>query len=125
MNKKAIAVDFDGVIHKYSNGWMDGTIYDEPCQGVAKALYELQKQGFEIIIYSTRNYARCRDGKYQNSQVEEMKSYMDKHNIPFDTIHIEAGKPICKLFIDDNAYRFGGIWDDNTIWNILGILKKE
>ena len=29
-----IGIDFDGVIHKNSKGFHDGTIYDEPIEGV-------------------------------------------------------------------------------------------
>ena len=38
MEDKTIAVDFDGFIHKYSKGWHDGSIYDEPVEGAAEAL---------------------------------------------------------------------------------------
>ena len=47
-----IAVDFDGVIHRYSKGWHDGTIYDEPVEGAREALEGLVDKGHMIIVYS-------------------------------------------------------------------------
>ena len=107
---KTIAIDFDGVIHAYSKGWYDGTIYDDPIPGVREALEKLSKR-FRIIIYSTRNYKRVIRGRIQVNQVAEMEQWLSKHSIPYDTIHTKPGKPICKLFIDDHAYRFEGNWD--------------
>ena len=37
-----IGVDFDGVIHKNSKGFFDGTIYDEPLEGTRDSLERLQ-----------------------------------------------------------------------------------
>ena len=48
-----MAIDFDGVIHKYSKGWQDGSIYDVPMPGVKKALAALNKK-FKIVIFSRR-----------------------------------------------------------------------
>ena len=33
-NNNQLAIDFDGVIHKNSKGFFDGTVYDEPINGV-------------------------------------------------------------------------------------------
>ena len=32
-----IGIDFDGVIHKNSKGFYDGTVYDDPVNGVAES----------------------------------------------------------------------------------------
>jgi len=49
----AIAVDFDGVIHRYSRGWSDGTVYDEPVEGAFDALRELMR-AYAVFILTTR-----------------------------------------------------------------------
>ncbi|MDX3019889.1 hypothetical protein [Streptomyces acidiscabies] len=48
-----IAVDFDGVIHTYSRGWQDGTIYDPPMPGALDGLRALMEQD-AVFIFTTR-----------------------------------------------------------------------
>jgi hypothetical protein len=48
-----IAVDFDGVLHAYSKGWHDGTIYDPPIDGALDALLALMEQ-HAVFIFTTR-----------------------------------------------------------------------
>ena len=36
--RRTLLIDFDGVVHGYSEGYKDGTIYDKPMEGVEEAL---------------------------------------------------------------------------------------
>lgn len=49
-----IAVDFDGVLHAYSKGWHDGTIYDQPLPGAFEALRQLMRE-YAVFVHTTRN----------------------------------------------------------------------
>lgn len=51
---KTIAVDFDGVIHAYSRGWDDGSIYDPPLPGAIEALRKLMADGYAVFVHTTR-----------------------------------------------------------------------
>ena len=50
---KTIAIDFDGVIHKYSKGWHDGTIYDKANEGAFEFIRELMKKRVKYRITET------------------------------------------------------------------------
>lgn len=49
-----IAVDFDGVLHRYSLGWHDGTCYDEPVEGAGEALRVLMERD-AVFIHTARS----------------------------------------------------------------------
>jgi hypothetical protein len=100
---KTIAVDFDGVLHGYRDGWRDGAIYDAPVDGAASSLRRLRKHGYRVLVHSTR----------ANDVIHRlrMEDWLKHHEIPFDEIWCEPGKPIAEFYIDDRAIRFTS-WDD-------------
>jgi hypothetical protein len=48
-----LAVDFDGVLHGYSRGFQDGSIYDPPKPGARDALHALLRD-FSVYVHTTR-----------------------------------------------------------------------
>lgn len=50
-----VLVDFDGVVHRYSRGWSDGTAYDEPMPQARDALAYLESAGYTVVIFSSRD----------------------------------------------------------------------
>ena len=95
LEKPPIAVDFDGVIHSYSKGFNDGSIYDGLVPGVREAMAKL-KEKFYIYISSARS-----DSKEGKEAIEE---YLRINKIPFDEVSLT--KPPAKIYIDDRAIRF-------------------
>lgn len=55
---KTFCFDFDGVIHTYSKGWHDGTVYDYPVTGAFEAIKSLIDAGHSVFILSTRRPAQ-------------------------------------------------------------------
>jgi hypothetical protein len=54
MRVRTVAVDFDGVIHAYSRGWQDGSIYDPPMCGALDGLRTLMAL-YAVFIFTTRD----------------------------------------------------------------------
>ncbi len=48
-----VLVDFDGVIHAYSKGWHDGTIYDVPVPGAREGLLKLM-ENYAVVVCTSR-----------------------------------------------------------------------
>lgn len=107
--KDKIAVDFDGVLHGYSKGWQDGSIYDKPVPGAKEAMLKLKEMGYFILIFSTRGNSTYR--KIGTDPKSAMENWLKKHEIAFDEI-CTTGKPRAKMYIDDRAINFSGKWEE-------------
>lgn len=101
-DQPVLAVDFDGTVTQYRNGWEGATtITDPPTDGVADALGRLQAAGWRILIFSTR--------ANDPEAVPVMEAWLKEHGVPFDEISV-GGKPKAKAYIDDRAIRFKNNW---------------
>lgn len=95
--RRRVAVDFDGVIHAYSRGWADGSIYDGPVPGAMQALAELQGLGLEVVIYTSREVTNIAVWLQEQQMAE---------GIILAPVQITNLKPIASVYIDDRAVRF-------------------
>ena len=104
--ESTIAIDFDGVIHKNSKGFHDGSIYDGPVEGTREALKILSSK-YNIVIYTCKDdYTRpLVNGKSGARLVWE---WLEKHGLDKYIYSVTRMKPRAKYYIDDNAIRFEG-----------------
>lgn len=125
---KTIAIDFDGVIHKYSKGWHDGTCYDEPMEGAEAFLRDIMKNpNYNVFIFSTRNPRQIQKWLIEKMPLsfgpmaaDCLHGYpgWDVQIIPFwvkfwnkkDVLGITKRKLPAIAYIDDRAVRFDGDW---------------
>lgn len=129
---RTIAVDFDGVIHRYSKGWDDGTIYDPPVQGALGALHVLMKE-HPVFVFTSRNTDQVSEWLRENGFEAQPDDGRFKHDLTWDgsfwntmgTILVTNQKLAASVYIDDRALRFeswGQVFGDLSA---LGILEES
>lgn len=116
----AVAFDFDGVIHKYSKGWQDGSIYDEVNVDVLDIINTLMMNNIPCIIMSTRDPQQIID--WWNEQGFDIKTKVLDFNTVFyndcDYLGITNRKIAAQLYIDDRAYRYTGQNTDEFLYDL-------
>lgn len=99
-----IGVDFDGVIHKCSKGYYDGTIYDEPVPGAHEALKTLS-ENYTVIVHSCK--ARSDRGLVNGKTGAELIwEWLEKHNLSQFVSKVTSEKPRAVCYIDDKSVQF-------------------
>lgn len=107
------AIDFDGVIHKYSRGWQDGLIYDEPVEGALEGMKALVDAGFKVVIFTTR-LSKDANGDKVFELEAEVRAWLMKHGFEWKKhFHeITGEKPLAVEYWDDRGRQFTN-WKDN------------
>lgn len=113
-----LCLDFDGVVHSYDKGWMDGSIYGTTTEGFWPWVIEASRR-FSIVIHSSRFSSD--DGMREAAMWmprEFMKWAQRQTTHPGVDSYQQLGislsrtKPAAILTIDDRALTFTGSWDD-------------
>ena len=104
-----IGIDFDGVIHKCSKGYYDGTVYDGVVPGAAEALQKLSEM-YTVIVYTckARSDRGLVNGKTGTALVWK---WLEENNIAQYVSKVTSEKPRAVAYIDDKAIRFTN-WND-------------
>lgn len=107
---KTVAFDFDGVIHQYSKGWYDGTIYDDYNASVIDVMIKLMENGYAVAIVSTRNPVQISD--WWNNQNFRVKAVPYTTPVQFynDTksVGVFNQKIPAMVYVDDRGMTFNG-----------------
>ena len=109
--KRTVAVDFDGVIHKYSSGWQNGEIYDIPVEGSEQALKKLLKT-YNVFIFTARDprdifdWLRNHFTSIKFKAVSKKVIFWTSNNI----IGVTNRKLPALYYIDDRAVKFSN-WE--------------
>lgn len=105
--KPTVCLDFDGVIHSYTSGWVGYTeIVDSPVDGIYEALAAIHDE-YRIVICSSR--AQTSDG------MNSIKDWLSKYNLDQFIDEITAVKPAAFVYVDDRGLTFDG--NATTLYN--------
>lgn len=99
-----VAVDFDGVIHRYSRGWHDGSIYDDPMPGALEGLRVLMEQD-AVFVHTSRDATQVGTWLKQHDfdvVLDEATQFWDVRGM----LLVTNRKLAALCYIDDRAIRF-------------------
>ena len=109
--QKRLMIDLDGVLHRYSEGYEDGSLYDKPVEGAANALWKLGAVGYTYVVFTTR-MTQTDDPERQKI---EICAWLTEHGFPAPE-DVTGCKMPALAYIDDRAIRFTNWEDVRKLW---------
>lgn len=117
--KPNVLIDFDGVIHKYSKGIYDCSLYDDPVEG-AKEFIDSIKDKYRIVVFTAR---LCPvEDLHPNITIEDIAKWMNKYNIYYDEITYKKLPAVA--YIDDMCIEFSPNLGWDYVKGNLAILDR-
>ena len=104
--RRALCIDFDGVISSYG-GFKGRGVFGSPIENVRYYLQKFRDEGWRLIVHTSRG------------ELGLIEEYLLREKIPFDFINhnpdnekfqLSDVKPVAHVYIDDRAITFDGDW---------------
>lgn len=102
-----VSLDFDGVCHRYDQGWFDGTIYGGLMPGAYEAIHELVRR-YAVVVQTARSplsdvaaWLTSKTGIPTVVDTGETRFWNDQSKILVSDRKLPA-----LVYIDDRGYRF-------------------
>ena len=102
--RPTIALDVDGVLADYRDGWKGIDHIGDPIPGAVEFTRRLAETA-DILIYTTRccEEIQGRNGAKAHLLRKIVQEWLDKHGFVYHEIWTGQGKPIFSAVIDDRA----------------------
>jgi hypothetical protein len=108
-----VAVDFDGVICDFKEGYKAPGTFGLLIPGAKDGLEILHLLGYYIIVYSCRG------------ETDLIKKFLDENDVYYDVVNEHTvdtnpkfiqnpNKVVADIYLDDRAIRFHGSWEDTV-----------
>lgn len=101
--KPILCLDFDGVVHSYTSGWVAANWTQDPPVRGAHEFLRAAVEHFDVAIFSSRSH--------QPGGVQAMRNFCGFY-FPdvVERLRFPTRKPPAKVSIDDRAFTFRGRW---------------
>ena len=100
---KTISIDCDGVLHKFSKGWYDGSMYDTAVEGAVHEVNHLIEKGYKIVVCTARD------------NLKDVEKWMLDQGFDVSEIKVTNKKPKAIAYIDNRGIRFSN-WRDIAMY---------
>lgn len=107
--RPTIAVDLDGTLATYQ-GWQGVAKFGTPVPGARHFLQTLRQDGWRVVIYTCR--VNLENGPLGRSR-DLIVQWLRTHDLPYDEVWVERGKPIAFAYLDDRA--ISGRFESNPL----------
>ena len=110
--KYTVAVDFDGVLHRYDSPWVNAhTIPDQPVDGAIGWLHRTI-QSFDVVVFTTRGKT-WRGRRAVRRWLREFSGALWNDGPGYrgiEAVKVTYKKLPALVYLDDRAMRFNGVF---------------
>ena len=100
--KQTVAVDLDAVLAQYEK-WEGVETIGDPVEGAQEFTETLAKEGFRVLVYTTRCSVDVNEGHTEGDLKKFVKAWLDTNQFWYDEIYTGKGKPIAVAYVDDRS----------------------